>query len=67
MGAIVVIPAIDILGGHCVRLVQGDYAHPDRLLRRSRLRSRPSSRRPAPSSLHVVDLDAARGTGDNKP
>jgi len=25
---VLVIPAIDILGGRCVRLLRGDYAHP---------------------------------------
>lgn len=60
----VVIPAIDILGGKCVRLTQGDYD-----------RSNVYSDNPADVAmtfaaagarrLHVVDLDAARGGGDN--
>ena len=60
-----VIPAIDILGGRCVRLVQGNY-------------ERPTVYAEDPNEvvtefvdagaehLHVVDLDAARGTADNK-
>ena len=53
------IPAIDLRGGHCVRLYQGNFAAetrylptPDELLRRYRqLGAR---------WLHVVDLDGAR-------
>ena len=60
-----VIPAIDILGGRCVRLVQGNY-------------ERPTVYAEDPNEvvtefvdagaehLHVVDLDAARGTANNK-
>ena len=61
----VVIPAIDILGGRCVRLVRGDFDHP-----------KVYSDKPAEVAaefaaagaerIHVVDLDAARGSGDNK-
>lgn len=60
-----VIPAIDLFGGRCVRLVKGDYNKPtvysdeplevvDEFVQAGAVR------------LHVVDLDAARGTGDNK-
>ena len=59
-----VIPAIDILGGRCVRLVQGDYArataYADDPVEVARAHVAAGARR-----LHVVDLDAARGTGDN--
>ncbi len=60
-----VIPAIDILGGRCVRLVQGNY-------------ERPTVYAEDPNEvvtefvdagaehLHIVDLDAARGTANNK-
>ncbi len=58
-----VIPAIDIRGGRCVRLIQGDYARErvyaddpeavaDRLVAAGAVR------------LHVVDLDGARGRSD---
>ncbi len=60
-----VIPAIDVLGGRCVRLVRGDFEHP-----------KAYSDDPADVAeefanagaqhLHVVDLDAARGSGDNR-
>ncbi len=60
-----VIPAIDLFGGRCVRLVKGDYNLPtvysddplevvDEFVQAGAVR------------LHVVDLDAARGSGDNK-
>lgn len=60
-----VIPAIDLFGGRCVRLVKGDYNLPtvysddplevlDEFVEAGAVR------------LHVVDLDAARGSGDNK-
>jgi len=62
-----IIPAIDLLGGCCVRLEQGDYA------RATRYREDPAEQaaefvaHPIPR-LHVVDLDGARsgspGNGD---
>lgn len=61
-----VIPAIDLLDGRCVRLVQGDYEH-----------ATVYSDDPADvveifaeagaEHVHVVDLDAARDGGNNKP
>ncbi len=60
------IPSIDLRGGHCVRLLQGDFAAETRyqfeaqelLSRYQRLGAR---------WLHVVDLDAARdGTPGNR-
>jgi phosphoribosylformimino-5-aminoimidazole carboxamide ribotide isomerase len=61
-----VIPAIDILGGRCVRLTQGNYEHPtvyaeDPLEMVSRFAAAGAKR------VHVVDLDAARGSASNKP
>lgn len=60
------IPSIDLRGGHCVRLLQGDFAaetrytlSPHELLTRYR--------QLGASWLHVVDLDAARdGTPNNR-
>jgi phosphoribosylformimino-5-aminoimidazole carboxamide ribotide isomerase len=61
---VLVIPAIDILGGRCVRLVQGDYEratdYSDDPVAVAKAHVAAGARR-----LHVVDLDAARGTGDN--
>jgi phosphoribosylformimino-5-aminoimidazole carboxamide ribotide isomerase len=61
---VLVIPAIDILGGRCVRLQRGDYAHPtvysdDPVDMAARFADAGAER------IHVVDLDAARGSGDN--
>jgi phosphoribosylformimino-5-aminoimidazole carboxamide ribotide isomerase len=56
---VLLIPSIDLRGGHCVRLLQGDFAAetryellPQELLARYR--------RLGASWLHIVDLDAAR-------
>lgn len=61
----VVIPAIDILGGRCVRLLQGDYAqataYSDDPVDVARRFAASGAER-----LHIVDLDAARGSGDNR-
>lgn len=65
MSIVVVIPAIDLLGGHCVRLVKGDYEHAtvysDDPVDVAGVFAAAGAQR-----LHVVDLDAARGTGDNR-
>jgi phosphoribosylformimino-5-aminoimidazole carboxamide ribotide isomerase len=60
----VVIPAIDLLGGRLVRLTQGDFSQAtvyseDPLDVADQLASAGARR------LHVVDLDAARGSGSN--
>jgi phosphoribosylformimino-5-aminoimidazole carboxamide ribotide isomerase len=62
---VLIIPAIDIMGGRCVRLLQGDF---EQLTTYS---DDPSSvavdfARAGAQRLHVVDLDAARGVGDNR-
>ena len=56
-------PAIDLRGGRCVRLRQGDFDGRDGLRRRSRRGRTASSRPPGARWIHVVDLDAAR-TGE---
>lgn len=60
-----VIPAIDLIGGRCVRLHQGDYArqrtYPTDPLEMSKRLEAAGFRR-----LHVIDLDAARGQADNR-
>jgi phosphoribosylformimino-5-aminoimidazole carboxamide ribotide isomerase len=60
-----VIPAIDILGGQCVRLTQGDYRSPtvyanDPLQVVQRFVAAGANR------VHLVDLDAARGSASNR-
>ena len=61
----VVIPAIDILGGRCVRLTQGKYEQPtvyaeDPVAMAQRFAAAGAKR------IHVVDLDAARGSASNR-
>jgi phosphoribosylformimino-5-aminoimidazole carboxamide ribotide isomerase len=61
------IPAIDLRGGRCVRLLQGDFAretrYPDDALALAEKYFALGA-----DWLHVVDLDAARGDGDgNRP
>lgn len=60
-----VIPAIDILGGRCVRLWQGDFQQA------TSYSDDPASlsidfERAGALRVHVVDLDAARSSGDNR-
>jgi phosphoribosylformimino-5-aminoimidazole carboxamide ribotide isomerase len=62
---VVVIPAIDILGGQCVRLTQGNYESPtvyasDPVEVGQRFAAAGAKR------VHIVDLDAARGTASNR-
>ncbi len=59
-----VIPAIDIMNGHCVRLVRGDFDQ------RTVYSDDPATiavdfARAGAERLHVVDLDAARGEQHN--
>jgi phosphoribosylformimino-5-aminoimidazole carboxamide ribotide isomerase len=60
----IVIPAVDLRDGACVQLVGGSYAHEqvrlDNPLEVARGWTRSGFRR-----MHVVDLDAATGRGDN--
>jgi phosphoribosylformimino-5-aminoimidazole carboxamide ribotide isomerase len=62
---VLVIPAIDIINGQCVRLVQGDFDQ------RTVYSDDPATialdfARAGATRLHVVDLDAARGEPDNR-
>lgn len=61
----VVIPAIDILGGRCVRLVRGDFEHP-KVYSDDPADVAEQFANAGAEHLHVVDLDAARGSGDNR-
>lgn len=60
----IVIPAVDLRGGHCVQLVGGDYADERVRLDDPRGVAREWARIGF-SRLHVVDLDAATGRGHN--
>jgi phosphoribosylformimino-5-aminoimidazole carboxamide ribotide isomerase len=61
---VLVIPAIDILGGRCVRLVRGDYANPT-VYSDDPAEVATSFAEAGADRIHVVDLDGARGLGDN--
>ena len=60
-----IIPALDIRGGEVVRLLKGDFSretsYSTDAVRRAREYATAGARR-----LHIVDLDAARGSGDNR-
>jgi phosphoribosylformimino-5-aminoimidazole carboxamide ribotide isomerase len=62
---VVVIPAIDLFGGRCVRLVKGDYGKPT-VYSDNPLEVVDEFVHAKAEHLHVVDLDAARGTNDNR-
>jgi phosphoribosylformimino-5-aminoimidazole carboxamide ribotide isomerase len=62
---LLVIPAIDLFGGRCVRLVKGDYNLPT-VYSDDPLEVVDEFVQAGAARLHVVDLDAARGTGDNQ-
>jgi len=61
---VLVIPAIDLLDGKCVRLLRGDYAHPT-VYSDDPIDVATSFAEAGAERIHVVDLDAARGVGDN--
>jgi phosphoribosylformimino-5-aminoimidazole carboxamide ribotide isomerase len=61
---VLVIPAIDILAGRCVRLVRGDYANPT-VYSDDPADVAASFAEAGAERIHVVDLDGARGLGDN--
>lgn len=55
---------MDLLGGRCVRLVKGDYEHPT-VYSENPLEVVLEFEQAGAEHLHVVDLDAARGTANN--
>jgi phosphoribosylformimino-5-aminoimidazole carboxamide ribotide isomerase len=62
---VVVIPAIDILGGRCVRLTRGDYEQV-KVYADDPVEVAVEFAAAGAQRLHVVDLDAARGSGSNR-
>ena len=62
-----IFPAIDLRGGNCVRLLQGDYSR-ETIYDSTPLNQALSFKNAGASWIHVVDLDAAR-SGDpiNRP
>jgi phosphoribosylformimino-5-aminoimidazole carboxamide ribotide isomerase len=65
LDTVLVIPAIDLFGGRCVRLVKGDYGKPT-VYSDDPLDVVDEFVRAGAEHLHLVDLDAARGSGDNR-
>ena len=61
----IIYPAIDLRGGKAVRLAQGDFARETVYDADPLVRARAFVESGA-EWLHVVDLDAARGSGDNR-
>lgn len=59
-----IIPAIDLLDGECVRLYKGDYNEVKSYERDPALIAR-AFQKMGVKRLHLVDLDAARGEGKN--
>lgn len=59
MSGFTVFPAIDLLGGRCVRLVQGDFGRSKEYDADPIARAREWERRGA-AAIHVVDLDGAK-------
>lgn len=55
-------PAIDLIGGQCVRLTQGDFAQ-QTVYPKTPAEQAEIYRRAGSSWLHVIDLDAARTNG----
>ncbi|MEO7520884.1 MAG: 1-(5-phosphoribosyl)-5-[(5-phosphoribosylamino)methylideneamino] imidazole-4-carboxamide isomerase [Gemmatimonas sp.] len=60
----IAIPAVDLRGGSCVQLVGGDYAE-ERVRIEDPYSVAREWARQGLTRLHVVDLDAATGRGDN--
>jgi phosphoribosylformimino-5-aminoimidazole carboxamide ribotide isomerase len=63
--ALLIVPAIDLRGGRCVRLERGDPAHETRYDDDPVARARAFVADGA-QALHVVDLDGAFGDGENQ-
>src|SRR5258707_4611844 len=59
----IVIPAVDVRGGRCVRLLRGDYAQETVYSDDPTQQAIGFVRRGA-TRVHIVDLDAARGQPD---
>lgn len=60
-----IIPAIDLLGGKCVRLFKGDYEQVE-VFHENPVEMAKDLESAGFKYLHLVDLDGARGSGDNQ-
>lgn len=61
----IIIPAIDIIDGHCVRLHQGSYDRPT-VYDTDPVRVAQQFVEAGAGRIHLVDLDAAAGRGSNR-
>ena len=59
----IIFPAIDILDGKCVRLIQGDY-NKERVYSESPVEVAKSWEKQGASYIHIVDLNGAK-TGES--
>jgi phosphoribosylformimino-5-aminoimidazole carboxamide ribotide isomerase len=60
----IVIPAVDILGGKCVRLFRGD-PEKSKVYYEDPLEATKALEDEGAELIHIIDLDAALGSGDN--
>lgn len=61
----IIIPAIDLIDGKCVRLTKGDY-DTSRIYNDDPVETARAFERAGAERIHIVDLDAARGGKNNR-
>ena len=60
----IIIPAVDILGGKCVRLFRGNPKK-NKIYYKDPLIAAQLLKKQGAQLIHIIDLDAALGSGDN--
>ena len=61
----IIIPAIDLIDGKCVRLYKGDYST-SKVYNDDPVDTAKAFEAAGAARIHIVDLDAARGDGNNR-
>ncbi|MBI9107115.1 MAG: 1-(5-phosphoribosyl)-5-[(5-phosphoribosylamino)methylideneamino]imidazole-4-carboxamide isomerase [Spirochaetales bacterium] len=61
----IIIPAIDLIDGKCVRLFKGDYST-SKIYNEDPVETAKAFEAAGAARIHIVDLDAARGDGNNR-
>ncbi len=61
----IIIPAIDLIDGKCVRLTKGDY-NTSTVYNEDPVETAKAFEKAGAKRIHIVDLDAARGDGNNR-
>lgn len=61
----IIIPAIDLIDGKCVRLTKGDY-DTSKIYNEDPVETAMTFESGGAKRIHIVDLDAARGDGNNR-